>query len=488
MKKNEDMLFQILDWNYYHEETNEDNEEEKIGKDYVIRLFGRTDDNKSIYVKVTNYTPYFYIEIDEKWRNDMVDKLIDHTKSQVNIKNEDEKWVNCGNGLIKYQIEKKYKFRGFTNFKKFTFVKLIFRDFDSMRGWTNYFRRKRIVPGVSKTAIKFPLYESNIEPYLRCMHIKDLEAVGWVKILKKNFVELAKDETCCDINISTSWTNLEKVNSRTIQQFVIAAFDIECKSGDGSFPQAERDADGIIQIGTTFSRFGETECFYQHIITLGTCDNIEGAEVIVCKTEKQVLLEWTKMIRKMDPDIITGFNIFQFDYKYLKDRAKKLGISSQFSRLSRVTNEYTKFKTKDLTSAALGKNTMTWYDMTGRINIDLMKVVQKDYKLVSYKLDYVASYFIKEDIDKLVHKKKNNQTLIATKSIYGVKENQYITILYNDGITDNRHMEGKKFKILGFTKEKNIEKNKEGIEIQVEKDIIIVDGIIDMDIMGKICS
>lgn len=478
MKEKDDIIFQILDWNYYHEDNDDD-------KNYTIRLFGRTKQNKSIYVKTLNYTPYFYIQIDDKWRKDMIENLVQHVKENVTIKGENGNWVKCGNGLKKYIVEQKYKFREFTNFKKFTFIKLIFNDLDSMRGWASYLRKKKVIPSLGKKAIKFQLYESNIEPFLRCMHIRNLDAVGWVKISKDKITKLSNDETCCEVNISAKWSDLERVEERTILPFIIAAFDIECTSEDGSFPQAERDGDKIIQIGTTFSRFGESECYYQHIITLGSCDDIEGATVVACKTEKELLLEWSKMIRNMNPDIITGYNIFGFDYKYMKNRALKLGVDLQFSMLSRINDEYTQFKEKDLSSAALGKNIMTYYDMIGRVNIDLMKVVQRDYKLASYKLDYVASYFIKEDISKMTHDTKNKVTNIYTKSIYGVKKDQYITIYYNDGITENRHMEGKKFKILEFKKEKVIEKDKDKGDIEVEKDIIVVNDLVELDILGK---
>ena len=36
-------------------------------------------------------------------------------------------------------------------------------------------------------------------------------------------------------------------------------------------------------------RFGEDEPYLHHIITLDTCDDIEGAEVVACKTEEEVL-------------------------------------------------------------------------------------------------------------------------------------------------------------------------------------------------------
>ena len=37
--------------------------------DYIIHIFGRTADDKSVYAKVTGYTPYFYIALPSKWES-----------------------------------------------------------------------------------------------------------------------------------------------------------------------------------------------------------------------------------------------------------------------------------------------------------------------------------------------------------------------------------------------------------------------------------
>ena len=44
-------------------------------------------------------------------------------------------------------------------------------------------------------------------------------------------------------------------------------------------------------------------------------------------------------------------------------------------------------------SSALGDNVLKYLDMHGRVVVDLMKVVQRDHKLDSYKLDAVAEHF-----------------------------------------------------------------------------------------------
>ena len=75
--------------------------------------------------------------------------------------------------------------------------------------------------------------------------------------------------------------------------------------------------DSIIQIGTTFHRYGSSDCHFKHVITLDSCSDIDGVdEVVSCNKESDVLIEWTKMINRYDPDVITGYNIFGFDMQY----------------------------------------------------------------------------------------------------------------------------------------------------------------------------
>lgn len=170
--------------------------------------------------------------------------------------------------------------------------------------------------------------------------------------------------------------------------------------------------DEVIQIGTTFHRYGSKDVCYRWIGTLGTCDAIDGERVVVvpCKSERELLLKWAYMMRDADPDILTGWNIFGFDIEYVYSRAEETQCEDEvcqlLSRLRNVSrpvrlNEATGtwstgswLKEQRLSSSALGDNVMRYLDMHGRVMIDLMKVVQRDHKLDSYKLDLVAHHFL----------------------------------------------------------------------------------------------
>ena len=59
----------------------------------------------------------------------------------------------------------------------------------------------------------------------------------------------------------------------------------------------------------------------------------EGAIVESYDTEEEVLLAWTRFIGELDPDFITGYNIFGFDFAFMWDRAEELGIVVEVNNL-----------------------------------------------------------------------------------------------------------------------------------------------------------
>lgn len=439
MSSSNDITFQVLDWASSHRDSGDNAEK------YIIRLFGMTDNKKTICVEVKDFTPYFYVEIPDAWDITRVTMLMRAVKERIYPKNFQERKVTA-------TLVQRHKFWGFTDDKLFNFIRLVFDDFNTMRQYMYAFDRVINVPQLNIRR-KFRVYEANIDPLIRFMHTRDLRACGWITIKKEDYKSVEADdiETACNINIVTKYTTLHPCGGRDseIQPFTVAAIDIECVSEDGSFPQASRDGDKIIMIATTFSHYGEEDCFYRHAVVLGTCNPIPNAEVVSCKTETELLIEWSKMIRKKDPDFITGWNIFGFDEKYIKDRCLKLNILPRVSRLSRLLNEQSEFVEKKLQSSALGENLLYYFNMIGRVNFDLMKVVQRDYKLTSFKLDFVASYFFREIVNKF--EDIDGNTLITTCKTKGVNIGQYTTIVYNDGVTDYEHLSGKKFRILEVT-------------------------------------
>lgn len=155
------------------------------------------------------------------------------------------------------------------------------------------------------------------------------------------------------------------------------------------------EGDKIIQIGTTVHIYGSDNIVYKNIITLNSCDKIDGCDVEHYDTEKEVLLKWKELMNNLNSDIITGYNIFGFDMEYIWQRATELNIMDDFSiGFGRLITRKASLVELKLSSSALGDNILRYIDIDGTVLIDLLKVMQRDQKLDSYKLDNVASIFL----------------------------------------------------------------------------------------------
>ncbi len=431
--------FQVLDWDEYHSE-NVNGEME-----YRVRLFGRTDDDKTICCDVREFTPYFYFKVTSKWTISHLQTFIKVLKERVWPEEERE-------GLLKFSFVEAYDFYGFTNYTKFKFVRLEFMNFTSFKAYERAFKKKFRIHMIDRNPFKLKVYESNIIPFIRMMHIRKLGSVGWIQIKKEFFKHYKSGEepTTSQINIYCKFNHLENFDEIKSVKFTIASYDIECTSCDGSFPNPKRPSDKIIQIGLTLSRYGEDECYAKYILTLNGCDEIPGTVVRSYDNEGDLLKGFTKLIKETDPDMLTGYNIFGFDFEYMYERAKLLEVETYFSRLSRIRNQPCEYVESKLASSALGENILKYYKMPGRVVFDLMKVIQRDYRLPSYKLDEVASNFIRESISNIERKDKN--TIIHTKNTNGIYVDQFIKICYNDGMTENKYNDGQKFKVKELTK------------------------------------
>ena len=137
-----------------------------------------------------------------------------------------------------------------------------------------------------------------------------------------------------------------------------------------------------------------------------------NAEIERCVSEKDVLLAWTKIIKREDPDVIIGYNIFGFDYQFMYLRAKDLGCERNFLQLSRNNREVCLNKNWRTGQEGLEENTLViasgqhdlkFVKMTGRLQVDLYNYLRRDYQLTQYKLDYVSGYFIGDAVKKIEH-------------------------------------------------------------------------------------
>jgi DNA polymerase elongation subunit (family B) len=225
--------------------------------------------------------------------------------------------------------------------------------------------------------------------------------------------------------------------------------------------------DQTIQIGCSFVKYGETTPYKNIILTLGTCDPIKDTIVKTYTTEKQLLLDFVKLINREDPDIITGYNIVGFDTPWLWKRAKELGIESVFYDCSKIKYGRCELKKKQQKSSVGQLVTIEYVDIPGRSQMDLYLLVQKGYKLSSYKLDNVSAEFIKGSITSITE--ENDRVYIQTDNCKGLHIGNYINFVEKNGYLENKYMDGKKFEIIDIQDTTLIIREKPNLQLDAYK-------------------
>ena len=250
------------------------------------------------------------------------------------------------------------------------------------------------------------------------------------------------DMKLIDFINSSKYTREEKINK------INSLFSM-------NFPKLEGDK--VTFIGSTFLKYGEEKPYLNNCIVLDTCSEVDNTEIECYDNEKKVLLAWTDLIKREDPDIIIGYNIFGFDYEFMFRRAIENNCEDKFLALSRnkneiclseKTNENGK-REKNLEQSSIilasGQHDLKFIKMNGRLQIDLYNYFRRDYNLSSYKLDYVAGYFIGDDIKKIEH--IEGKTKFFSKNLKGLEISSYINIEETSHSTDY-YKDGEKFKII----------------------------------------
>lgn len=373
-------------FNWYAEDRVEDpddvSEEEKYPeKFYHIYLFSLNEKGESICIDVTGFTPFFYVKIPDSWDTPEVTRLVGKVKNKL--------WKRA-KYLVSYKVMYKKDAYGFNNQKKFKFIRFVFNNDSARKSVIKMFKE----PVEGFIHIKFNLYNADIDPMLIFMHIRDIQASGWITINKSNLIKHKLSR--CKHNYSVNWKNINPLDKHNIPPIKTLSFDLECFSSTGDFPDPTIKANQIIQVGSSIQRFGEDR-IHKHVIVLGECDPIDGVEIVSVKTEEELIKKWAEYVIKNDPDQLIGYNIDDFDWTYLWTRGCMHGCEQHLEKLGRLYHIDSEFKKDKMESKAYGTNIFNYITTPGVGQIDLLHYFRKETKLESYKLDFVAELYLKEN-------------------------------------------------------------------------------------------
>jgi DNA polymerase elongation subunit (family B) len=403
------LLFQQMEADYY---LGEEKPGFQRGQTAVLRFHGATAEGYSVLCHVRGVQPYLYIEMPEQMQERDLGWFADVLAREMELRQVPrrrdtayirELRVEVLTDLFGYQFDKKKRF---------------IRICTGVPGFIGPLRQL-LETGVRLpqlgTSRKFPTYESNIMFVLRAMIDKNIVGSNWLELPAHKYHVLQPGEKTAhsQIEVEISHEHLishspdEGAEWSRMAPLRILSFDIECAGRQGHFPEAQHDS--VIQIANCVTVQGQPEPIIKNVFTLGTCSSIVGADVhqfwredTVRKNEIRMLEQWRDFVVAVDPDILTGYNIINFDLPYLLDRARALGIDV-FPYLGRIIEHPSAMKDSTFSSKAYGTRESKDINIDGRVQLDVLPAIQRDYKLTSYTLNNVSAHFLKEQKEDVHH-------------------------------------------------------------------------------------
>lgn len=319
----------------------------------VIRLLGKEKDTKKNIIALDDsFVPYLYII-----PRGNVDDCVSDLKE---FENDEEVKINRTEiiNLKDFQVPKDIIKIYFKHPQQVPKSRDIIRDLDSV----------------------FEIREHDIPFYRRYLIDKDLTPMAEIEIVGEEIDEFDNIKSSEDLTL-IKLSKPPKTVSTDVSDFRMMSFDLEVRNPYG-MPNPEEDE--IIMIGI------DSNIGIRKVISTKGNEFNNDEEMCFIETvdsEKEMIESFVKTVKDANLDIIVGYNSDNFDFPYIKDRAKLLGIDLDLG----MDGSNLKFLRRGYTNAATIK---------GLLHIDLYLVMRRYMSLDRYTLERVYfELFGEEKID-----------------------------------------------------------------------------------------
>lgn len=400
---------------------------------YVLDVFGRTSEDDVVKVRLTGFCPYFYIKFTDDYNVAGLLKKLEEVANETNRRYKNSNQVFFFN--LKVTIEEKLDaMAGFTGLV-------------STKVWKVTCPSLKLYKAASKAAEKvFTTYETGLPPFIRLFHELDICPASPISF--EGDAEAPDEEENVDSCYTVEYTDVQACPAEKIGMYLLS-YDIEVYSESGNFPVATNPNDEITQIGMSFRYSDDMLAAHRRLVLVnGIVEKSADPtiEFIPCTNERDLLDKFQTIIRQENPDAICGFNTFGFDDGYIAERAERNRICLRLGRIDpnswkedrdRLETEKKKFE------LASGTFAVRYFYMPGRLPIDLLLSVRREQNLDSYKLDNVATTFLRDKVTK-IERLDSKRVKIHTKSTRGLFTGNLVRFDVV-GNTINPYQEGRKF-------------------------------------------
>ena len=326
----------------------------------TVYVCGTSVDGHSVSLEVGDFNPYVFIRVPDNWQE----------KDATSFMNTLNKAHCRGGEKMTGELLRRFHAVGYRpgpdgqpyryNFMKVGFPTLrlreaVCRHFKASRDGTRKPGNDAMWCGLLKAMGKphsnadlqslgkeiFTLHHDQVPHAQAFMNTVGVSASAWLKVTDGVLVAAPRSPhklSNMQIEIQKAKvSSIHPVDRSDMAPMVILSFDIESYSESREFPKWWKPTDKIINVGMNFSTcagaakptasekvpaLGE-DGILRTVLCLGSTGQREDVQIDTFQSESELLSAFQQRVADpaLDPDILLGYNIFDFDFMYLAQRA-----------------------------------------------------------------------------------------------------------------------------------------------------------------------
>lgn len=308
------------------------------------------------------------------------------------------------NAPIRWNLVHKTLLHYYQGDEKTPFLLLTFPTVEALKNCTNLLAKPRHIRGIGN--LKLEVHENYISIIRKMLSLQNTRYAQWFRIIGREVpfghelraaTQGTKEKPIREyISEFETLTPISPEESKGwISNPRILSIDGETYSNKhNAMPNKYDPRHPMYMLSCVYQQLRMPETRRKILICIGGCNPIKGAEVRHAKDEFDLVRIFADIVVELDPEVITGYNTFSYDYPYLDARIKARMLD--WPHMGRLIGRDPEMTSKSWKSGAYGHNSINNLVMEGRINIDMLPIIRRDYKLDKYDLDFVSKFFIKK--------------------------------------------------------------------------------------------
>jgi len=385
----EKLQLHAYDWIVKHAPKNEPEDKD------AIHCWSLDKDSNPYLIRFVDFPVYCYIELPLIVRN----KPYNWTQTKSDLFIEMLSFRLKDDAPTKSSLRSLKKIYYYNGSRTYPMIQVCFNNTNAMNHCS------RLLDNPIKTnewgVIQCNVWENNISLVRKLLTVKNIRFSQWFNL---NATLVEEDDRISTIKNEYigDWSSIDAISPEICKNWTtkpgILAFDIECYSDNHrAMPDAYKSLHVAYMISCIYQRYKDPSSRKRYGIIIGDCEDIPKEKlgnciIIKVDNEMEMIDAFAKVIKETDPEILTGYNILGFDYPYLDRRVKNLLY--EWPCMGRIEGIRSVMTSKDWQSGAYGHQSINILNMEGRISIDLLPIIRRDYKLDKYDLNTVCKKFI----------------------------------------------------------------------------------------------